>query len=164
MLLQVDDDKLDQGITVVLILRFLRNRQFWYDFRLKYNNTHLNELPMNWQFLTKIWRPDTVIINGKDSYLHKMTVPNRFIRIEPTGRISYSQRLTVKARCQMDLRKFPLDSQSCPLNFGSFGYDSDDIVYKWRDKPLSMDEDKLGLAQYHLGNYWISFAYSNIVS
>ena len=49
-------------------------RQYWTDFRLKYNNTRLRELPMNWQFLTKIWRPDTVIINGKDSYLHKMTV------------------------------------------------------------------------------------------
>ena len=53
---------------------------------------------MNWQFLNKIWRPDTYIINGKNSYLHKMTVPNRFIRISPSGRISYSQRLTLIAR------------------------------------------------------------------
>ena len=66
---------------------------------------------MNWQFLSKIWRPDTYFLNGKDSYLHKVVVPNRFIRISPTGTISYSQRLTVTARCQMDLRKFPLDTQ-----------------------------------------------------
>ena len=66
---------------------------------------------MNWQFLSKIWRPDTYFLNGKDSYLHKVVVPNRFIRISPTGKISYSQRLTVTARCQMDLRKFPLDTQ-----------------------------------------------------
>ena len=105
-------------------------RQNWTDYRLKYNNTKFKVLAMNWQFLTKIWRPDTVIINGKDSYLHKMTVPNRFIRISPDGQISYSQRLTIKARCQMDLRKFPLDSQTCPLQIGSFGYDSDEVVYK----------------------------------
>ena len=51
-------------------------RQYWTDPRLRYNSTHgsLTELPMNWAFLTTIWRPDTVIINGKDSYLHKMTV------------------------------------------------------------------------------------------
>ena len=49
-------------------------RQFWEDKRLKFNGTKLTELPMNWQFLTKIWRPDTVIINGKDSTLHKITV------------------------------------------------------------------------------------------
>ena len=57
-------------------------------------------------------------------------VPNRFIRISPKGRISYSQRLTVKARCQMDLRKFPLDKQTCPLQIGSFGYDAGNIIYK----------------------------------
>ena len=139
-------------------------RQYWQDFRLKFNNRGLVELPMNWQFLTKIWRPDTVFINGKDSYLHKMTVsdlkifsklsnyiskinflinieirliktfsfqvPNRFIRISHNGRISYSQRLTVKARCQMDLRKFPLDSQLCPLEIGSFGHDASQMVYR----------------------------------
>ena len=82
---------------------------------------------MNWQFLSKIWRPDTYFLNGKDSYLHKVVVPNRFIRISPAGRISYSQRLTVTARCQMDLRKFPLDTQACPLEIGSFGFTSDEV-------------------------------------
>ena len=57
---------------------------------------------------------------------------NRFIRIAPNGRISYSQRLTIKASCQMNLRKFPLDSQSCPLLIGSFGHDTGDIVYRVR--------------------------------
>lgn len=123
-------------------------RQFWRDTRLKYNSTsRLDELPMNWQFLYKIWRPDTYIVNGKDSYLHKMTVPNRFIRIAPDGMISYSQRLTVKARCQMDLHKFPLDYQECPLEIGSFGHEARDIIYKWLDNPVSMDDD-VSLAQY----------------
>lgn len=127
-------------------------RQYWKDERLKYNATNsLDELPMNWQFLYKIWRPDTYIVNGKRSYLHKMTVPNRFIRIAPDGRISYSQRLTVKARCQMDLHKFPLDSQDCPLEIGSFGHESRDIIYRWQENPLSMDD--LSLAQYHLVNW-----------
>ena len=85
--------------------------QSWRDDRLKYNSTRLTELAMNWQFLYKIWRPDTYIVNGQKSYLHKMTVPNRFIRIAPDGTISYSQRLTINARCEMDLHKFPLDSQ-----------------------------------------------------
>jgi gamma-aminobutyric acid receptor subunit alpha len=81
-------------------------RQFWTDPRLQYNSTtSLDELAMNWAFLNKIWRPDTFIVNGKDSYLHKMTVPNRFIRISPQGRISYSQRLTLKARYTVLLNK-----------------------------------------------------------
>ena len=31
----------------------------------------------------------------------------------------------------MDLRKFPLDRQTCPLQIGSFGYDAGDIIYKY---------------------------------
>ena len=53
-------------------------RQNWIDDRLSYNNSRLPELSMNWQFLSRIWRPDTYIVNGKDSYLHMMTVPNRY--------------------------------------------------------------------------------------
>ena len=53
-------------------------RQYWEDFRLKFNGTGLTELPMNWQFLTDIWRPDTIIINGINSYLHKITVNKYF--------------------------------------------------------------------------------------
>ena len=68
-------------------------RQYWTDPRLSFNESVLDELAMNWQFLDKIWRPDTFFLNGKDSYLHKIAVPNRFIRIAPSGRISFSQRL-----------------------------------------------------------------------
>lgn len=104
-------------------------RQYWTDKRLLFNSTNVGtrlldsfhvlaqveELVLNWQFLSWIWRPDTYFVNGQESYLHKVAVPNRFIRISPLGRVSYSQRLTVTARCKMNLRKFPHDSQSCPL-------------------------------------------------
>ena len=69
-----------------------------------------------------------ICIPTEDLYFQ---VPNRFIRISPEGRISYSQRLTLKARCKMDLRKFPLDKQVCSLKIGSFGYSSEDIVYRY---------------------------------
>ena len=51
----------------------------------------LSQLALNWKFLTKIWKPDTVFLNGQRSYLHKITVPNRFIRVFPNGKVSYSQ-------------------------------------------------------------------------
>ena len=104
-------------------------RQSWTDDRLKYNATGVTELALNWAFLAKIWVPDTFFINGKDSYLHKITVPNRFVRISPTGKVSYSQRLTIWAACPMKLHKFPLDTQMCPLYIGSFGYDAEEIKF-----------------------------------
>ncbi len=71
----------------------------------------VTQLVLNWAFLKKIWVPDTFLINGKKSYLHKITVPNQFVRIRPNGLIYYSQRLTIKAECKQNLRKFPLDTQ-----------------------------------------------------
>lgn len=127
-------------------------RQSWYDERLKFNATGISELALNWAFLAKIWVPDTYIVNGRKSYLHKITVPNRFVRISPNGKVSYSQRLTLWANCPMNLRKFPLDSQMCPLTIGSFGYSADDVVIQWK-KPNPVSIDELGLAQFHLVSY-----------
>jgi gamma-aminobutyric acid receptor subunit alpha len=87
---------------------------------------------MNWQFLNKIWKPDTFFVNGKKSKIHKITVPNKFLRITPDGKVSYSQRLTIHARCRMHLFKFPFDSQLCPLWIGSYGYASKDVIFQWR--------------------------------
>ena len=42
-----------------------------------YNTSGLEELALNWAFLAKIWVPDTFFVNGKKSFLHKITVPNR---------------------------------------------------------------------------------------
>ena len=40
-------------------------------------------------------------------------------RISEEGDITYSMRLTIKAKCPMMLSNFPMDWQSCPLIFGS---------------------------------------------
>ena len=77
---------------------------------------------------------DTYFHNGLDSYLHSITRPNKLLRISENGDITYSirqdltfsrhnsciiSRLTVKAKCPMTLRNFPMDQQTCPLIFGS---------------------------------------------
>ena len=48
----------------------------------------------------------------------------------------------------MHLRKYPFDSQSCPLEVGSFSYTADDVVYRWAESPLTLDE--VELTQYEL--------------
>ena len=51
----------------------------------------------------------------------------------------------------MYLGKYPFDSQSCPLEIGSFGYTAQDLVYKWSSSPLSMDE--VEMSQYKLTSW-----------
>ncbi|XP_043236483.1 gamma-aminobutyric acid receptor subunit alpha-6-like [Amphibalanus amphitrite] len=127
-------------------------RQIWFDKRLQFNSTDVDILSMNWLFLEKVWKPDTFFLNGKKSYLHKITVPNKFLRIKKNGQLTYSMRLTIKGSCPMHLKKFPLDSQLCPLEIGSYGYTTGDVIYRWdHGVPVSIKGD-VSLAQYLIRN------------
>ena len=53
----------------------------------------------------------------------------------------------------MDLAKFPLDSQSCRLQVGSFAYSAEDTLYRW-SKPKAVSIDKLvQMAQMKIVSY-----------
>lgn len=67
-------------------------RQAWHDRRLSFSVPGVEEFSMSWLFLDKIWKPDTYFLNGKRSYLHKITSPNKFVRIKQDGNLTYSMR------------------------------------------------------------------------
>lgn len=67
-------------------------RQAWYDKRLGFSLPNMDELTMSWLFLDKIWKPDTFFLNGKKSHLHRMTSPNKFVRLRKDGFLTYSMR------------------------------------------------------------------------
>ncbi|OQR76157.1 gamma-aminobutyric acid receptor alpha-like [Tropilaelaps mercedesae] len=122
-------------------------RQSWRDERLKFEGS-LKKLSVSWQFLERIWTPDTYINNGKSSYLHKVSVPNKFIRLQSDGTLKYSMRLTIRAKCPMHLRKYPLDTQACPLEIGSYAYSPKDVVFRWNGGSAVVISKDVTLSQY----------------
>ncbi|XP_049958618.1 uncharacterized protein LOC126475090 [Schistocerca serialis cubense] len=126
-------------------------RQVWRDRRLTFTLPGLEEFSLPWLFLDRVWKPDTFFMNGKRSHLHRITVPNKFLRLREDGVLTYSMRLTIKASCPMHFRKFPLDAQKCPLLIGSYGYGESDMVYRWPDTARVVTGD-VELAQYDLTN------------
>ncbi|XP_063224796.1 uncharacterized protein LOC134532308 [Bacillus rossius redtenbacheri] len=131
-------------------------RQVWYDSRLQFSPLPgRGQLSLPWLFMGLVWKPDTFFMNGKRSHLHRITVPNTFLRLRHDGYLTYSMRLTVKARCPMALRKFPLDSQKCPLLISSYGYRTDDVLYRWNSSSSTDNvviEPNLEIAQFDLVN------------
>ena len=99
----------------------------------------MTELSLNWIFLDNIWKPDTYVLGGRESFLHRITSPNRLVRLAEDGTISYSQRLTLATTCRMKLRKFPLDSQTCRVELSSFGYTLDAVGVKVAETNLLID-------------------------
>lgn len=66
-------------------------RQSWVDRRLAFVGAQ-DTLALSISMLAKIWKPDTYFYNGKQSYLHTITTPNKFVRLHQDGRVLYSSR------------------------------------------------------------------------
>lgn len=66
-------------------------RQSWVDRRLAFQGNK-ETLALSITMLHKIWKPDTYFYNGKQSYLHTITTPNKFVRLYQDGRVLYSSR------------------------------------------------------------------------
>ncbi|KAI8440072.1 hypothetical protein MSG28_001495 [Choristoneura fumiferana] len=72
-------------------------------------------------------------------------------------RVNSSLRLTIKAKCPMELRSFPMDRQSCPLILGSYAYSNQQLVYQWQNSESVNFVPGMTLSQFDL----ISFPYRN---
>ncbi|KAI6239783.1 Gamma-aminobutyric acid receptor subunit beta [Aphelenchoides fujianensis] len=144
-------------------------RQYWHDPRLAFGNlgnpgfAKIKSLTVGVDYLDKLWKPDTFFPNEKKSFFHTATTHNSFLRIDPDGKVSTSQRLTVTATCPMQLRLFPMDTQECKLEIESYGYTTDDIDYYWGDrkdteKPAhtAVAFDKFGLPQFRRTGYRVN--------
>ena len=66
-------------------------RQQWQDRRLRFNGPR-ETLSLSIKMLEGIWKPDTFFYNGKKSYVHTITQPNKLLRIKRDGSILYSVR------------------------------------------------------------------------
>ncbi|XP_066501902.1 gamma-aminobutyric acid receptor subunit gamma-2 isoform X3 [Hoplias malabaricus] len=113
--------------------------QTWYDSRLRFNST-MKVLRLNSNMVGKIWIPDTFFRNSKKADAHWITTPNRMLRIWNDGRILYTLRLTIDAECQLKLYNFPMDEHSCPLEFSSYGYPKEEIVYRWKRSSVEVGD------------------------
>lgn len=126
-------------------------RQLWKDPRLKHewNGT----LALSNTMMNKIWVPDTYFENSKSSQFHKVTMINKLLSISPDGGVHYNARVTIRANCPMDLRLFPFDKQQCNLNIESYGYNAENMQYKWEnrtDKGVAVNKQLDNMPQYNL--------------
>uniref|UniRef100_A0A5K3FE96 Neur_chan_LBD domain-containing protein n=1 Tax=Mesocestoides corti TaxID=53468 RepID=A0A5K3FE96_MESCO len=116
---------------------YLLLRQEWRDPRLAWNTIpHFRNYTKNLvspKLKDKLWLPDLFFRNGKEGRVHQMTLPNYLTRISPDGMILYSQKITMRFSCQMDLKIFPMDSQTCHINIGSYGYNLKELRFVWRE-------------------------------
>ena len=89
--------------------------QKWPDQRLRYPPNNLT-IPLSVDWKNRLWMPEVYLTNSMNPNMLQMNP--LFLEIEAnTSRLISTTRQVVKLRCLMDLRSFPMDYQTCPIEF-----------------------------------------------
>ncbi|XP_075241059.1 glycine receptor subunit alpha-4-like [Convolutriloba macropyga] len=108
-------------------------RQIWKDARLRYDDKYNNTFTLSHGFLKRIWTPDTYFPDSLSADKQDVMTPNVLLRLFPDGKILYSARVTIFAKCPMKLHYFPMDMQVCKLLVECYGYTTKDLILQWDD-------------------------------
>uniref|UniRef100_A0A8C9RZT8 Gamma-aminobutyric acid receptor subunit rho-1 n=1 Tax=Scleropages formosus TaxID=113540 RepID=A0A8C9RZT8_SCLFO len=128
--------EVDMDFTMTLYLR-----HYWKDERLSFPSTNNQSMTFDSRLVRKIWVPDMFFVHSKRSFIHDTTTDNVMLRVYPDGNVLYSLRITVTSMCNMDLSRFPLDTQTCSLEI-----ESCESLMKGNDS-LKTD-DRISLSQF----------------
>ncbi|XP_048190000.1 gamma-aminobutyric acid receptor subunit pi [Perognathus longimembris pacificus] len=144
----ISESNMDYTATIYL-------RQRWTDPRLVFEGN--KSFTLDARLVEFLWVPDTYIVESKKSFLHEVTVRNRLIRLFSNGTVLYALRITTTVTCNMDLSKYPMDTQTCKLQLESWGYDGSDVEFTWlRGNDSVRGLENLRLAQYTVQRYFTS--------
>ncbi|ETE71226.1 Gamma-aminobutyric acid receptor subunit pi, partial [Ophiophagus hannah] len=143
----ISESDMDYTATIYL-------RQRWTDPRLVFQGNR--SFTLDARLVKYLWVPDTYIVESKRSFLHEVTVENRLIRLFSNGTVLYALRITTTVACNMDLSKYPLDTQTCKLQMESWGYDENDVCFVW----LRGNDSVHGLENLRLSQYTVEHFYT----
>lgn len=143
-------------------------RQAWVDPRLAWDNMpeHKNftQPLVSPKMKNQLWLPDLFFRNGIEGYLHKMTLPNYLLRVYPNGHVLYSQKITMRFACQMDLQTFPMDVQECGINIGSYGYTLSELKFVWSAKAAIEINKDMQLSEFNTPTEFITSDCTSLAS
>ncbi|KAE9536378.1 hypothetical protein AGLY_007167 [Aphis glycines] len=75
-----------------------------------------------------IWLPDIVLYNNADGEYVVTTMTKAVLHY--SGKVMWTPPAIFKSSCEIDVRYFPFDQQTCFMKFGSWSYDGNQINLK----------------------------------
>ncbi|KAM6459245.1 LOW QUALITY PROTEIN: gamma-aminobutyric acid receptor subunit pi [Liasis olivaceus] len=142
----ISESDMDYTTTIYL-------RQCWTDPRLVFQGNQ--SFTLDAWLVKYLWVPDTYIVESKRSFLHEVTVENRLILFS-NGTVLYALQISTTVACNMDLSKYPLDTQTCKLQMESWGSDENDVRFMW----LRGNDSVHGLENLQLSQYTVEHFYT----
>ena len=101
-----------------LFARIYKHKMFHFYFFLVISTPSPHQTDLSGKLYRDKWNWQVVNISTvkPSNFVNFLLLP---LRLFPNGRVLYSQRLTIRAHCIMNLEDFPMDRQRCPLKIGS---------------------------------------------
>ncbi|XP_023346796.1 glycine receptor subunit alpha-2 isoform X1 [Eurytemora carolleeae] len=86
-------------------------------------------MPMNLEFVKDLWLPNIFIYNLKTFKVIDVLSKMAGLWINTNKKILYSQQTHITFICPMRFDKFPLDTQRCKFQVGSYSYDDSKMMF-----------------------------------
>ncbi|KOB76074.1 Nicotinic acetylcholine receptor alpha-2 subunit [Operophtera brumata] len=145
----------DKNNNTVLVKLGLRLSQLidleWEDHKFKWDPLEYGGVKELYVPSEHIWLPDIVLADGE----YVVTTMTKAV-LHHTGKVMWTPPAIFKSSCEIDVRYFPFDQQTCFLKFGSWSYDGDQIDLKHinQKKGDNMVEVGIDLREYYPSVEW----------
>lgn len=130
----------------ILTLNVWTNYQ-WKDVHLRWNVTEFHGVKKINIPATEIWTPDLRLYNFADERLHERR--DSLCIVDSYGGVSWIPQAVFKSSCDIDVKAFPFDKQSCHLKFGSWTYDGLQL-----DLYFKNDIEEMDMSEFQTSNVW----------
>ncbi|CAI5451265.1 unnamed protein product [Caenorhabditis angaria] len=108
-------------------------------------------MTLDQQTLKKIWTPNTCFVNSKFAEIYDSPFENVFLTLFENGTVWVNYRVHVKGPCSMDLEDFPMDTQSCRLNYQSFSYNNEEVRLNWNNQRIPV----FAIKEIRIADFWL---------
>uniref|UniRef100_A0A671QLC2 Acetylcholine receptor subunit delta n=1 Tax=Sinocyclocheilus anshuiensis TaxID=1608454 RepID=A0A671QLC2_9TELE len=108
----------------------------WTDYRLEWNETEFDNIPVLRLPPSMVWLPEIVLENNNDAQFQVAYYCN--VLIYPSGYVYWLPPAIFRSSCSINVNYFPFDWQNCSLKFSSLTYNAKEISLHLKEE---QDED-----------------------
>ncbi|ODM97751.1 Acetylcholine receptor subunit alpha-like 2 [Orchesella cincta] len=126
----------------------------WEDHKFQWDPTEYGGVTELYVPSENIWLPDIVLYNNADGEYVVTTMTKAVLH--SNGKVTWNPPAIFKSSCEIDVRYFPFDMQTCFMKFGSWTYDGFQIDLKHINQEPGKDQVTIGidLREYYPSVEW----------
>ncbi|XP_030755494.1 LOW QUALITY PROTEIN: acetylcholine receptor subunit alpha-like 2 [Sitophilus oryzae] len=125
----------------------------WHDYKFMWDPQEYGGVSELYVPSEHIWLPDILLYNNADGEYVITTMTKAVLRYD--GKIQWTPPAIFKSSCEIDVRYFPFDQQTCFMKFGSWTYGSQIDLQHINQKPgEDIVEVGIDLREYYPSVEW----------